>query len=1022
MEDSQRFGYPASFAQERIWFIEQLLPNSPVFNVTVALSLPAAVAPDLLQRAIDILVRRHDVLRTHLEMLGDELLQVVSDDVRVSLAVVDLSSDAPWSQNTEAMARLRELGALPFALDAGPLIRLTLLQRGVAEQLLQVVMHHSITDGWSLRLLVDELMTLYRGLLAGQPVQLPELPVQYADYAVWQRQRMQGATLARLLDYWQQRLRDVPDLLLPTDRPYPQVPTLRGRRCPVRITAQQLSGIDEIARQLGATRFTVVLAAFQLLLYRYSGQTRFTVGTVIANRERRELETLIGFFANTLVLPANLEGAPNFRELVGRVHEQTLGALEHQELPFEKLVEAMQPRRSLTQNPLFQVLFILQDSAAIGSHADDRVLETLEVDAGVSNFDLSFDLWPVNGGLEGRFEYSVDVFDADTIERMVQHFGLLLSAAIAEPERSVDLLNMMAPAERAQLITAARSNHPAASPACVQQLFVDQARRTPDAVAVIDAGNSLSYQELDSKAACLAAKLRGYGVGRGHHVALILDSSDDLIVSILAVLKAGGTYVPLPPTWPERRLNEVLVELGPALVVLHACNAFSPQAGLQVLALDAPGLWSGEPLVESDDSHPEDAAYVIYTSGTTGTPKGVMVPHRAIANHLAWSARVVQLGVGDRALQLASPTFDVSVWEVFGPLVQGATVMIPPQRDDPGRVGAFIRDNDITVLQLVPYYLRELLEGGGLDGSAVRAVFCGGEAMPRALHDRFLDHCRATLFNAYGPTETTIDAVVWRCRATSEGGRVPIGFPIDGVCTHVVGSQGQLCPIGVPGELWIGGAGVALGYLGDPELTEQRFVGDPFETGGGRFYRSGDRVRRLANGELDWLGRLDRQVKVGGLRIELDEIEAAVQALPEVSDAAVVAHTRAEGEQALVAYYMPVADQPPLTAGELRRRLRSRLVRGAIPALFIPTEELPRTASGKVDYRRLSLVPEHQARQSRPPSGPISPGLLRSGRSCWTPGRPVRTMISSRWGGIHCWRPGWWRGFWMRSASTCRCG
>ncbi|HEX5724060.1 MAG TPA: amino acid adenylation domain-containing protein, partial [Longimicrobiaceae bacterium] len=799
---------------------------------------------------------------------------------------------------------------------------------------------------------------------------LPELAVQYADYAVWQREQLAGEVLDRQLAYWKERLADAPALLeLPTDHPRPAVQTYRGASVPVALSPELLERLQALGRSEGTTLYMTLLGAFQVLLGKYAGSEDVVVGSPIAGRTRGEVEELIGFFVNALVLRTDLSGDPSFRETLRRVREATLGAYEHQEVPFEKLVAELQPERSLSHSPLFQVMFTLEDAGGGGGALPGLKVGGVGAAMEIARFDLSLALAVTPQGLRGGLNYSTDLFERGTVERMLGHLARVLEQVAADADVRLSQLELLGEAERA-LVLEEWNRTAAGYPAdlCIHQLFETQADGTPGAVAVVFEGAELTYAELDARANRLAHYLRALGVGPEVRVGVCLERSLELLVSVLGVLKAGGAYVPLDPGYPAERLAYMLADAGITVLLTQEGlrSALPPLPGGQVVSVD--GEWA-EIAAESAE-RPESGAgsrslaYVIYTSGSTGRPKGVAVEHGAAAAHLAGFARELEIGAADRVLHFASFGFDVAVEQLFLPLLAGAGLVLRgaelwPPEEWPARV----REAKVTVANLPPAYWREVAATAG--GSALpdlRLLIVGAEAMPTEAVGQWRGGVEspARLVNAYGPTEAVITATTFPLPGdypgVYAGPVVPIGRPLPGRAAFVLDGTAMAVPVGVPGELYVGGAQVARGYLERPALTAERFVPDPFSgEPGARLYRTGDRVRWSARGELEFLGRVDEQVKIRGFRIEPGEIEDALRRSEGVADCVVVAREDVPGEKRLVAYVVGDAE-----AGVLRENLRRELPEYMVPAAFVPLERLPLTPSGKLDRKALP-APEYAA-------------------------------------------------------------
>ncbi|MBZ4423334.1 non-ribosomal peptide synthetase, partial [Myxococcus sp. RHSTA-1-4] len=959
---------PVSFAQQRLWFIDQLQPGSPTYNMPTFVRMEGALDVDALRRGFDELARRHEALRTTFTQQDGQPFQRISPTGTLPLELVDLSGLEPHAARAELERHLREDTLQPFDLATGPLLRAQLLKLGPSEHVLALNMHHIVSDGWSMGVLVREVAALYDAFSQGKPSPLPPLPLQYADYAVWQRGWLQGAVLDEQLGYWRQQLSGVSTLELPTDKPRPPVQTFRGADVPVALPLATSEALQALCQQEGATPFMALLAAFQVLLSRYSGQQDIAVGSPIAGRQRGELEDLIGFFVNTLVLRAHVEDHASFLHLLRQVKEGSLGAYAHQDVPFERLVEELQPTRDMSRGPLFQVTFALQNTPMSPARGTGLVLRPLEVENPTIKFELEMILAETPEGLRGSLRYNTDLFEHATALRMAEHFRVLVEALVSRPEAPLASVSLLSGAERQQVLVdwnATAMDFPRDT--CVHQRVEEQARRTPDAVAVESDGARLTYRELDARANQVAHGLLHRGVRSGDRVALCVQRSPEMVVGLLGILKAGAAYVPLAPDYPRERLAFMLQDCRARVLLTQRELAGLLPEGTDVVCLDsgeAPRSLE-ETLAPSVTVPPESPAYVIYTSGSTGQPKGVVIPHGALANHMAWFLSAFGITAGDRVLQKTPLSFDASVWECWASLMVGAPlVLAPPEAHrDPAALVACVVRQRITHLQVVPSMLRFMLEEEGLlNATHLRWLFCGGEALATELATRMRARLPQTrLVNLYGPTETTIDATSAAATGQETGATVPVGRPVANTRVYVLDGHLRPVPPGAPGELFIGGAQLAHGYLGQPALTAERFVPDPYSAAAGeRLYRTGDRVRWLRDGTLEYLGRQDSQVKVRGFRIEPGEVEAAVRAHAAVRDAVVMVREDAPGQQRLVAYVVPAregATGPVPGAAELREWLRERMPEYMVPSAFVTLEALPLTPNGKVDRKALP-VPE----------------------------------------------------------------
>jgi amino acid adenylation domain-containing protein len=905
---------PLSFSQLRLWFLDQLVPDSGAYNIPGALRLDGDLDVPLLARSLDETLRRHEALRTRFLAEDGVPFQIAEPFAPRPLPLVDLAGLPEGVRPAEADRLTVAEAVAPFDLARGPVLRATLLRLAPRSHTALVTMHHIVSDGWSSILFFLELAALYQAFGEGKPSPYPELPIQYADFAAWQRDWLRAETLERHCAYWRSRLLGSEPLALPTDRPRPAVQSFRGSTLHFSLDAELSARLGALAQREGASLFMVLLAAFKVLLARYSRQADQSVGFPVANRQRSETEKLIGFFANTLVLRTRIDGGASFRELLAAVRAVSLEAHEHQDLPFEKLVEEISPERDMSRNPLFQVMFTFQKGHRSQIDLPRLSLSQVSSERSTAMFDLWLSMHLLRDGLRGQLEYNSDLFARATPLRLLRHLETLLRAVAAEPERRVDDLPLLDAGARHQLLAewndTARSY---AAPPRLHDLLAAQALRTPDAEAVADEAESLSFRQLHARAGRLAAALRALGAGPGERVGVCLERSLEMVVSLVAILQAGAAYLPLDPTLPAERLALLAGDAGLALVVTTAaCEPLLP-AGVRPVRPDAAPPDGDSalpmPMPPGVGATAADVAYVIYTSGSTGRPKGVMVSHRAIVNRLLWMQERYGLSARDRVLQKTPFTFDVSVWEFFWPLLAGATLVVarPEGHKDPAYLVDLIKRQGITTVHFVPSMLAAFLETSGLERCAsLRRVVCSGEALPAELAHRFHARLACELHNLYGPTEAAVDVTAWPCPAADDRRPVPIGRPIANLEILVLEPGGALAPVGVPGELHIGGVGLARGYLGRPDLTAASFVPHPFAAAPGeRLYRSGDLVSVAPDGALQFLGRIDHQVKLRGFRIELGEIEATLAEHSAVRAVAVVLREDAPGERRLCGYVIP---------------------------------------------------------------------------------------------------------------------
>jgi amino acid adenylation domain-containing protein len=903
---------PLSFSQARLWFLEQLAPGSFFFNEIDTVRFDFAFDAAILERSLNEIVRRHECLSSTFLVRDGEPVQVVAPTFNLNLLVTDLSALSKDEREARARRFIEDETHRPFDLTRGPLIRTNLIRMAEWEYIFVLAMHHIISDGWSMGIFWDELSAIWSAFEAGLPSPLPELPIQYADFAVWQRQRVQGELLHSQLDYWKQQLADLSLLELPADRPRLGIQTFNGGRESLHLPASVAAGLKTLSQREGVTLFMTLLAAFKTLLHRYTGQEDIVVGTFIANRNRAEIEKLIGFFVNSLVLRTSLERNPTFRELLGRVREVTLGAYANQDLPFEKLVEELQPERDLSRNPLFQVVFQLVNVPTAKFSSDGSDETSLDVERGTSILDIVFHMWESeDDGLSGSLEYNTDLFDAATIQRLLVHFQRLLNSIVAAPDARLSELPMLSDLERDTILVkwnATAQDYP--QDQSLVSLFSEQARQTPRATAFLCRGESLTYEELDQRSNRLGHYLRGLGVGPEKVVGLLLGRSLETIVALLAVLKTGAAYLPLDPDCPQERLNSIIEDSrATAVLTRKEMTGVLSSSAARIICLDA----EVEAICRQPASHPGQAvtpdtlAYVIYTSGSTGQPKGVAVEQRQILNRLSWMWRAYPFAQDEVCCYKTALGFVDSIWELFGGLLQGVPTVIVPDTvlKDPYELVQLLSEHRCTRLWLVPSLLAVLLDTHAdlkQQLPALKFWVSSGEALTSELFERFQRQMPdSVLFNLYGTSEIW-DATWYDPRAQALS-QVPIGKPISNVQTYILDRHLQPLPVGGFGELYVGGHGLARGYLNRQDLTAEKFLPNPFSPQpGASMYRTGDRVRYLPDANIEFLGRLDQQVKLRGFRIELAEIESALVEHPGVKQASVTVREDNPGDRRLVAY------------------------------------------------------------------------------------------------------------------------
>ena len=965
-----------SFAQSRLWLVEQISSVRGNYHLSQVYRIRGAVNADAVRAALDAVVARHEALRTRLVMREGVLQQQVEPHRPFELQRIDLRDQPERARESALSAFLHDITQGAFDLSADCMLRAGIAWLGDQECVLAITLHHIAADGWSLGVLDRELEVLYAAFGRGVARNLPPLPIQYADYAVWQRGRLSGTMLEEQLGYWREQLSGVTPLEFPADRPRPAQSSYRGEVERFRLPTQLVAPLKALARRNDATLYMTLLAAFQVLLMRYTGQEDIAIGSPVAGRDRPELDGLIGFFVNTLVMRGDLSGNPSFAELLARTRTYTLDAYAHQEVPFEKLVEALSPERDLSRNPLFQVMFALQNTPETELQLHGLRIERVSLRTGTAKFDLLLSLAETNGQIDGVVEFSTDLFDAATIARMAGHFATLLAGIVAHPETPIGELPLLTAAERDQLLVQwndMATDYP--RDRCTHQLFEEQAARAPDNVAVQCEQRALTYAEINRQANRLAHYLRTLGIGPESLVGLCVERSTTMVVGMLAILKAGGAYVPLAPDYPRDRLRFMLEDSHVTVVLTQSGLEDKLPAGpARMLSLDTESNdWKGCP-----DTNPaplaraEDLAYVMYTSGSTGTPKGVMVPHRAI-NRLVCNTNYIQLDATDGVAQVSNASFDAATFEIWGALLNGSRLTVIPRQValDPVQLVDTLRRGGVSTVFLTTALFNAVVRTRPNAFVGLKQVLFGGEAVaPRWVRACLNAGAPQRLLHVYGPTETTTFATWCPVEALApDASTLPIGRPIANTVAYVLDRDRQPVPVGVAGELYIGGDGLARGYWNRPDLTAERFVPDPFSAQhGARLYRTGDRVRYLPDGNLEFLGRLDNQVKLRGFRIELGEIEAVLVKQPQVREAIVQLREDTPGDPRLAAYV--VTQGAPLAAAELRTALKQQLPDYMIPAAFVQLPALPLTPNGKIDRDALP-APEIEGRDPR--SHPTKP-------------------------------------------------
>ncbi|MBW4497711.1 MAG: amino acid adenylation domain-containing protein [Oscillatoria princeps RMCB-10] len=953
---------PLSFAQARLWFLDQLQPNSSLYNIPLALRLSGQLNIAALQSSINEIIQRHEAFRTNFTT-GEEgqPVQIIASTLNLKLLVVDLLHLPESSREIEAQQLANEEGNRPFNLEQEPLLRGTVLQLGETEYVLLLTMHHIISDGWSLGIFIRELTELYKAFSVGKPPALPLLPVQYADFAVWQRQWFSGEILETQLHYWKEQLKNAPDLLeLPTDRPRKAVFTFQGGYHYAALDKELSAKLTALSKRTGVTLFMTLFAAFQTLLYRLSGSDDIVVGTPVAGRNRREIEGLIGFFVNTLVLRTHLDGDPSFEELLRRVREVALQAYTHQDLPFEQLVEILQPTRDLSYTPLFQVMFALDNAGVPSLKLPELTGSLYPVKIGTAKFDLTLSMDNTADGLVGEWEYNADLFDETTIARMAGHFQTLLEAIAANPQQMISALPLLADRERHQLLIDWNNNQTEyPNDKCIHQLFEEQVTRSPSSVAVVFEGEHLTYRELNERANQLAHYLRSLGVRPEVLVGLCVERSLAMVIGILGILKVGGAYVPIDPAYPQERLAFMLEDSSVSVLLTQEKLVEKlPLNSARVVCLDRDieKIAFHSKKNPSSTVAPDNLAYVIYTSGSTGKPKGVAVPHQAV-NRLVLNTNYINLQPLDVVAFASNFSFDAATFEIWGALVNGAKLVIITQNValSPNDFAAQIHDQGVTVLFLTTALFNLLTREVPSAIQSVRYLLFGGEAVePKWVKEVLKKGSPQRVLHVYGPTENTTFTTWYLVQdVPEEATTIPIGRPIANTQVYLLDTQMQPVPVGVPGELYIGGDGLARGYLNRPDLTNEKFIPHPFsDKPGERLYKTGDKARYLPDGNIEFLGRIDNQVKIRGFRIELGEIETAIAQYPGVRGNAVIAREDFPGQKYLTAYIVPNHSEA-IASKDLRDFLKEKLPNYMIPAAFVMLDSLPLTPNGKVDGKAL---------------------------------------------------------------------
>ena len=958
---------PLSYAQQRLWFLEKMGLSSNTYNVPLIFNIVGKLDYVALQTTINKIIARHETLRTTFSEINGTPVQIIKPSFELQLPKKDLSGLTPSEATTKLQQLLQQENEQKFNLEVDPPIRTQLYQLGTTEYILQITLHHIAGDGWSGTVLPKELSAIYTAILEDQPSPLPELPIQYADFAVWQRNYLQGKTLETQLSYWKQKLQDLPQLQLPTDHLRPPFQTFNGASILITIPAELTSKLRKMTQQLGVTLFITLLAGFKVLLSRYSGQQSIAVGSPIANRNHREIEGLIGFFVNSLVMYTDLGEELSFTEVLNRVKETALEAYSHQDIPFEKLVEELQPERTISQNPLFQVVFAVQQKEMFKPSFS---LLNLEVELGWEQWmvdliavrmDLELHLWPVGEEIKGFCAYNRDLFEAETINRMLSHYQNLLSAAVETPDRPISQLPLMTGPELDQILVEwnnRKIDYP--TDKCIHQLFEEQVENNPNAIAVVFEEQKLTYSELNSKANQLAHYLQKLGVVPETRVGICVERSLEMVVGLLAILKAGGAYVPLDPNYPTSRLNYMVEDAQLSIILTQEKwqHHLSETIGT-VICLDT----DSEIINQQSQQMPENQvtanqlAYVIYTSGSTGQPKGVTIPHQGLLNLVFWHQCTFEVKSSDRASQIAGVGFDASVWEIWPYLSAGACLHLvnSETRLSPEALRNWLISEQITISFVPTPLLENLCSLEWPAQTKLRTVLTGGDK----LHKYPSAALPFRVFNNYGPTENTVVTTSGLVVSGQEGSISPsIGKPISNTKVYILDKNFQPVPIGVAGELYIGGNSLATGYHNRPKLTAEKFITNLFDKSQAtNLYKTGDLARYLPDGNIEFIGRIDQQVKIRGFRIEIGEIEALVSQYPDVKENVVIAQSDPAGDKRLVVYIVPKQESTQDTSliPQIRQFLKQKLPEYMIPAAFVLLDAFPLTPNGKIDRRALPV-------------------------------------------------------------------
>jgi amino acid adenylation domain-containing protein len=977
-------GLPVSYSQESLWFFDQLFPDSPVYNIPNAIRIRGDLNRNALKMALDGLVKRHEPLRTVFKSVNSRPVQEIVAPEPVFLEERDLTASSQAECFKELQRIVSEEAWRPFNLETGPLWRVLLITLAPGDFVLMFTIHHIISDAWSNQVFVSEFFSLYQGYCTGNPPFLPDLTTQFADYASWQRQRLQKKeVLEPLLTYWKKQLANPTILELPTDHPRPAVQSFSGRSEHISLPAELSETVKQFCLKHDVTMFMFLMAVFQTLLFRYSSHEDIIAGSVVANRNRPEITGLIGFFMNTIVLRTNFANEPTFLEVLEQVRKMTLDAYTHQDLPFDKLLEEIQPERDLSRTPLFQVMLILQNTGEAQLRTPGLTIEEIEIENKVAPFDLRFVLHESPLGIKGHLDYCNALFEPATIRRMLEHFQILLESILDGPDRKVTQLTILSAQEQKRVLTDFNDTAvPYPKDQTIYELFESQVEQRPEATAVIFEKQTVSYAELNRRSNQLAHDLKSYGVGPDVMVGICIERSVEMVVGILGILKAGGAYVPLDPNYPKERLSFMLSDAGTPLLLtqeqlLEKVSEY--QADTICLDRDWPRIAG-----QSSQNLPREVtdanlAYVIYTSGSTGAPKGALNTHLGIRNHKLWMQDRYRLTPADRVLQKTPFSFDVSVWEFFWPLITGACLVVakPEGHKDPDYLVQTIIAQNITVIHFVPSMLSIFLEHPDAGKcTSLRQVFCSGEALTMDLQKRFFSRLQVPLHNVYGPAESADVVAAWTCTNDYDDGNVPIGKPISNIQIYILDKYLNPVPIGIPGELAVSGAGLGRGYHNNPKLTGEKFIPNPWGGPGARMYKTGDLARFRPDGNIEYMGRVDFQVKIRGFRIELGEIEKILAGFDGIKESVIIAWEKTPGDKHLVAYV--VAEKgAALASDEIQAYLGKSLPEYMVPRIYVFLSELPLSPNGKVDRKALPAPTLTQKENIVAPRTPVETTIVK---------------------------------------------